>query len=243
MNENIRIVLVGTTHPGNIGAAARAMKTMGLGSLHLVDPAGFPSAEATAMASGADDLLARAVVHEMLPDAIADCRLVLGTSARPRTLDWSTLGPEDAARLAVEESSRHPVAMLFGRERYGLTNDEVKCCQHLVQIPANPEYSSLNLAQAVQVICYELARQGTVASPSRVEREPVSAEILEGYFGHLEETLRQIGFLKDQSDKLMLRLRRLYHRARPDATEINILRGILSDTQRIAARLAEDDQS
>lgn len=243
MSENIRIVLVGTTHPGNIGAAARAMKTMGLERLYLVNPAGFPSAEATAMASGADDLLARAVVHDTLEDAIADCRLVLGTSARPRTLDWSTLGPEDAAGLAVTEASRHQVALLFGRERYGLTNDEVKCCQHLVQIPANPEYSSLNLAQAVQVICYELARQGTVARSPVVDHEPASSEALESYFDHLERTLREIGFLKDQSDKLMLRLRRLYHRARPDATEINILRGILSDTQRIAGGQAGDDQS
>lgn len=237
MQDNIRIVLVGTTHPGNIGAAARAMKTMGLERLYLVAPQGYPSAEATAMASGADDLLAEAVVCESLDEAITGCRLVLGTSARPRTLDWSTLSPEEAAGRAVAESSRHPVAVLFGRERYGLTNDELKRCQHLVYIPANPAYSSLNLAQAVQVIAYELTRRSRGGLPEReTAHEPVSAEVLESFFGHLEETLRDVGFIKKQPGKLMLRLRRLFHRARPDTTEINILRGILTDVQKLVRR-------
>lgn len=234
MLENIRIVLVGTTHPGNIGAAARAMKTMGLRRLYLVAPVGFPSAEATAMASGADDLLAAAVVCDTLDQAIADCRLVLGTSARMRTLDWSTLEPEEATALALGESDRHPVAVLFGRERYGLTNDELKRCQHLLYIPTDPSYSSLNLAQAVQVIAYELTRRSRAgAQRCRAgNHQPVTSEVLESFFGHLEETLADIGFIRKQPGKLMLRLRRLIHRARPDATEINILRGILSEIQK-----------
>lgn len=236
MLENIRIVLVGTTHPGNIGAAARAMKTMGLRRLYLVDSQGFPSAEATAMASGADDVLARATVCDSLDEAIGDCHLVLGASARRRTLEWSQLSPEEAAARLLEEAGEREVAVLFGRERYGLTNDELKRCQHLVVIPADPEYSSLNLAQAVQVVTYELTRvhrnRAFVRDPG--SREPVTDEVMESFYGHLEAMLYDIGFLKEQPGKLMLRLRRLFNRARPDATEINILRGILSDVQKAA---------
>jgi len=147
----IRIVLINTTHPGNIGAAARAMKVMGLSSLHLVTPKIFPNADATAMASGADDLLQTARVHESLDSALAGCALVLGTSARLRSLPMPMLDARRASEQALEESDSREVAILFGRERYGLTNEEMQRCQYLVNIPSNPAYSSLNLAQAVQI--------------------------------------------------------------------------------------------
>lgn len=235
MMDNIRIVLVNTTHPGNIGAAARAMKTMGLTRLYLVNPAGFPSAEATARASGADDLLTGATVCQSLPEAIAGCGLVLGTSARQRSLAWPELSVAEAARVAATESASHEVALLFGRERYGLTNDELKTCHYLVYIPTHDAYASLNLAQAVQVAAYELSRQAGLERETPAH-EPAAAERMEGFYGHLETTLRELGFLHDQSDKLMLRLRRLYNRARPDDDELNILRGILSDTQKAIRR-------
>lgn len=235
MMDNIRIVLVNTTHPGNIGAAARAMKTMGLRQLYLVNPAGFPSAEATARASGADDLLTDAVVCESLTEAIAGCALVLGTSARQRSLAWPELSVAEAAGEAAREAERREVAVLFGRERYGLTNDELKTCHYLVYIPTHEAYASLNLAQAVQVVTYELSRHAGLSREAPVH-DPAPAERMEGFYGHLEETLRELGFLHDQSDKLMLRLRRLFNRARPDDDELNILRGILSDTQKVMRR-------
>lgn len=235
MMDNIRIVLVNTTHPGNIGAAARAMKTMGLRRLYLVNPAQFPSAEATARASGADDLLAEATVCESLTEAIAGCTLVLGTSARQRSLAWLELSVENAAAKASGEAVNRQVALLFGRERYGLTNDELKTCHYLVYIPTHDAYPSLNLAQAVQVAAYELSRHAglTREAPGH---DPAPAERMEGFYGHLETTLRELGFLDDQSDKLMLRLRRLFNRARPDDEEVNILRGILSDTRKAIRR-------
>lgn len=231
MMDNLRIVLVNTTHPGNIGAAARAMKTMGLRRLYLVNPGQFPSAEATARASGADDLLAEATVCQSLPEAIAGCTLVLGTSARRRSLAWPELSVADAAAEAAREAGSRQVALLFGRERYGLTNDELKTCHYLVYIPTHDAYASLNLAQAVQVAAYELSRHAGFTRPPP-EHEPATAERLEGFYAHLEETLRELEFLDDQSDRLMLRLRRLFNRARPDDDELNILRGILSDTQK-----------
>lgn len=233
MLDNIRIVLVNSTHPGNVGAAARAMKTMGLERLYLVNPARFPSAEATAMASGADDLLQRAVVCESLVEAIADCRLVLGTSARQRSLAWPELAVDAAAERAVAEAADYPVAVLFGRERYGLTNDELRTCQYLVYIPTRGAYGSLNLAQAVQVVTYELARQrgGEREGP---EHRPAAAKPLENFYTHLETTLRDLDFVQERSNKLMLRLRRLFNRARPDDDELNILRGILSAAQHAA---------
>lgn len=233
MLDNVRIVLVNTTHPGNIGAAARAMKTMGLTRLYLVNPSRFPSAEATAMASGADDLLQRAVVCETLAEAIADCGLVLGTSARQRSLAWPELPVDEAAGRAAGEAASHPVALLFGRERYGLTNDELKTCHYLVYIPTPGPYGSLNLAQAVQVASYELSRHAA-AERRAPQHEPASAERMESFYGHLETTLRDLDFLHEQSDKLMLRLRRLFNRARPNVDELNILRGILSNAQRAA---------
>jgi TrmH family RNA methyltransferase len=231
----IRVILINTTHPGNIGATARAMKVMGLSSLHLVTPKIFPNAEATAMASGADDLLQSAVVHETLDSALAGCSLVLGTSARLRSLSMPMLDARRAAKQAIVESDTHEIALLFGRERYGLTNEEMQRCQFLVNIPSNPDYSSLNLAQAVQILSYELrvAAQGVSdISVDPLDWKPVDGQQMERFFRHLEETLLDIRFLNPkQPKKLMMRLRRLFNRARPDQNEINILRGILKASQ------------
>ena len=234
----VRVVLINTTHPGNIGATARAMKVMGLSSLHLVTPKIFPHADATAMASGADDILQHAVVHDSLDSAMEGCPLALGTSARLRSLPMPMFDARRAARQALQESGAHDVAILFGRERYGLTNEEMMRCQFLVNIPANPEYSSLNLAQAVQIMSYELrvAAMGVAdVSLPPLDWEPVDDGQMELLFEHLEQTLLDIRFLNPkQPKKLMMRLRRLFNRARPDQNEINILRGILKASQEAA---------
>ena len=236
----IRILLINTTHPGNIGAAARAMKVMGLSSLHLVTPKAFPNADATAMASGADDLLQAARVHESLDSALADCSLVLGTSARFRSLPMPMLDVRRASEQALEESASSKVAILFGRERYGLTNEEMQRCQYLVNIPSNHAYSSLNLAQAVQIVAYELrvaAIGGAGLSVPPSDWKPVDDSQMEGLFQHLEQTLLDIRFLNPKQPKrLMMRLRRLFNRARPDQNEVNILRGILKASQEAAER-------
>lgn len=234
MLDNITIVLVNPSHPGNIGAAARAMKTMGLSRLRLVQPADYPCAEATARASGADDILARAEVCANLEEAVADCVLVAGTSARSRTLPWPLLEAREAAgRLAAEAGAGERVALLFGRERTGLTNDELARCHFHVTISSNPDYSSLNLAAAVQILAYELrlaagAAPARPAAPEAPEGEPVTQAEMEGFYGHLERVLVATGFLDPESPKRLLpRLRRLYARARPDRVELNILRGML----------------
>ena len=236
----VRVVLINTTHPGNIGAAARAMKVMGLSSLHLVTPKIFPNAEATAMASGADDLLQTALVHESLESALTGCSLVLRTSARLRSLPMPMLDARRASEQALQEVDSHHVAILFGRERYGLINEEMQRCQYLVNIPSNPAYSSLNLAQAVQIIAYELrvaAMGGAGVSMPPLDWEPVDDSQMEGLFEHLEQTLLDIRFLNPrQPRKLMMRLRRLFNRARPDQNEINILRGILKASQEASGK-------
>ncbi|MCP4995524.1 MAG: tRNA (cytosine(32)/uridine(32)-2'-O)-methyltransferase TrmJ [Gammaproteobacteria bacterium] len=232
--QNIRIVLIETSHPGNIGAVARAMKNMCLSELVLVRPRHFPNADATARASGADDLLQRARVVETLDEALVGCRLVVGASARLRTVNWPQVNPRDCATKVVAEAGQGDVAMLFGREHSGLTNEELDRCHYLVHIPANPEYSSLNIAQAVQVLTYELkVRADEVDGGGQVQPdEVVAAEEMEGLFTHLEQALEDIGFADPrQSQKLHRRLRRLFLRARPDQDELNILRGILSAAQ------------
>ena len=237
MIANVRIVLVETTHPGNIGAAARAMKTMGLGDLALVNPGGFPSAEATARASGADDLLDRATVCDELGQALAGCRLVVGASARRRTVEWPTLSPRQAAETLLAEAIQGPVALVFGRESSGLSNPELDRCQYLAHIPTNPGFSSLNMAAAVQLFAYEIYQvHGASTAPAAMEpREVAPADALEGLHRHLAQALTDIGFADpQQSRKLLRRLRRLFNRARPDRDEINILRGILSAAQRLA---------
>jgi tRNA (cytidine32/uridine32-2'-O)-methyltransferase len=245
--SRIRVVLINTTHPGNIGATARAMKVMGLSRLHLVTPKKFPDADATALASGADDLLQHARVHDSLESALEGCGLVLGTSARIRSLAMPQFDARNAAKQAIAEAGKHEVALLFGRERYGLTNEEMQRCHWLVHIDANPEYASLNLAQAVQVLSYELRMaalgdRGAKAVPGgELDREPVDGVQMERFFEHLEQTLLDIQFLNPaQPKKLMMRLRRLFNRARPDQNEINILRGILTASQEAAAGLPDD---
>lgn len=228
----VRIVMVETSHPGNIGAAARAMKTMQLSRLVLVNPKFFPHAEATARASGADDVLSRAIVVETLDEAIQDCHLVIGASARIRHLEWAELGPRDAAVRLLEQSQTGPVALLFGREHSGLSNAELERCQHLLHIPANPEYSSLNIAAAIQVLCYELHASAlghqNIDSPPADDR-PATAGEFEGFFDHFSRTLEAIDFLEArQSTRLLRRLRRLFQRADLNRTEVNILRGILT---------------
>lgn len=234
MLTNIRIVLVETSHPGNVGAVARAMKNMCLSELALVSPREFPSAEATARASGADDLLAAAMVTSSLDDAIADCHLVIGASARLRTVAV----PQQAPRRCAESvwgaaSSGQRVAILFGRENSGLTNEELGRCHQLMHIPANPEYTSLNIAMAVQVMAYELLVASEQVAPSAPnDRQPVTARDMQGLFEHLEQAMVDIGFSDPrQSEKLMLRLRRLFFRAEPDGDDVRILRGILSAAQ------------
>ena len=232
MLHNLRIVLIGTTHPGNIGASARAMKNMGLQQLWLVRPKLFPHAEATARASGADDLLAAARVCDDLDQALAGCRLVVGASARLRSLRWPQLDPRQCGRRLIPEAAQGEVALLFGRESSGLSNAELDRCHYLVHIPANPDYSSLNLAQAVQVLCYELRMASLEQAGSAAGGEPrevADAAAMEGLFGHLQQTMEQLGFANpEQSTTLQRRLRRLFLRARPDQDEVNILRGLLS---------------
>ncbi|MFW5926561.1 MAG: RNA methyltransferase [Wenzhouxiangella sp.] len=243
--DNIRIVLVGTTHPGNIGAVARAMKVMGLERLCLVSPAKFPSGEATAMASSADDILAGAVVVDDFMDAIAGCGLVLGTTARMRSLPQPLFDPRAAAEKAVVEAEKHEVALVFGREKSGLSNEEVRHCNGLVNIPTSEAYSSLNLAQAVQILVYEIHLAALGGSPGETppaDWKPVAPEKLEFFFARLEEALLAIGFLNpDQPKRLMQRLRRLYLRARPDENELNILNGIVSHTLGVVRERSQDD--
>jgi tRNA (cytidine32/uridine32-2'-O)-methyltransferase len=233
MNENVRIVMVHPSHPGNIGAAARAMKNMCLTQLVLVRPLVFPSHEATSRASGADDVLARARVVETLADAVADCRIVIGASARLRSVQWPLLAPREAAQLARAEAAQGPVSIVFGRESSGLSNEELDLCTHLVHIATNPEYSSLNVAMAIQVLSYELMLTTApgLSHASGAQQVASNAE-MEGFFGHLEQALDEIGFTDElRAEKLLRRLRRLFHRAAPDSEEVNILRGILSAAQ------------
>ncbi|HYW76872.1 MAG TPA: RNA methyltransferase [Gammaproteobacteria bacterium] len=233
----IRVVLVEPSHPGNVGAAARAMKTMGLGELALVAPQRFPHAEATALASGAADILQDAAVYETLEAAVADCTLVVGSSARARRL---AVPPHDARTAALRVAGLAPQerpAIVFGRERTGLTNAELDRCHWLMQIPANPAYSSLNLAAAVQVVCYELRMAMSADGATASGEAPAPAGDMERFYEHLERVLVATGFLDPQAPKLLMRrLRRLFQRARPDRNEVNILRGILTSVERLRQR-------
>jgi TrmH family RNA methyltransferase len=229
-----RIVLVDTNHPGNIGAVARAMKNMGLRELCLVRPKFFPHADATARASGADDLLERARVFETLEEAIADCGLVVGTSARQRHLPWDLVEPREcAARIAQELRIGH-VAVVFGSERYGLTNEELARCNWLVTIPTDDEYRSLNIAMAVQVIAYEIWLATRPGAPEPAPREVplATAEEMTRLYEHIEQVLEEIDF-RDRTGggHLMARIRRLFNRAQLDQNEMNILRGVLTAVQ------------
>ena len=232
--KNVRIVLVETSHGGNIGAVARAMKNMCLEDLALVNPRQFMTEECVARASGADDILHEAQVYRSLDEAVADCSLVVGASARLRSVAWPQLDPRACAGLVAQRAAGGRVALVFGRERTGLTNAELERCQYLVNIPSNPDYSSLNLGMAVQVLSYELMMQRQGRSPSRDSGagDGVTAADMQGLFEHLEQALEDIGFLDPRkSAKLMRRLKRLFYRAAPDMDEIKILRGILSAAQ------------
>ncbi len=231
--NNIRIVLCQTSHPGNIGSAARAMKTMGLQHLYLVKPDKFPDAHATALSTGAADLLERAVVTETLSEALTGCAFAVGMSARKRYLSHETVNARVAATEAIKIAINQPIAFVFGTEMSGLSNAELDCCQMLAMIPANPEYSSLNLAAAVQVMCYELRMavlQGKIDAPEA--NVLATNDALEGFYAHLEQTLLHIGYLNPAAPKkLSERLRRIYARARLEKEEVNLLRGVLTLTQ------------
>lgn len=248
--SRIRIVLVGTQHPGNIGSAARAMKTMGLSRLSLVAPERYPHNDADMMAAGAGDVLATAERFGFLADAVADCRLVLGCTARSRRVQLDQFSPRAAAgRLLEAAADGAETALVFGRERTGLENDELQLCHAAVHIDANPDYTSLNLAAAVQVLAYELRATlfgpaQTIAPPVPVregrDEPPASHAQLEGFFAQLGETLDAIDFHKGRAPQSAMRkLRRLFLRSAPDERELRLLRGILADAQRMA-RIASE---
>lgn len=253
--NRLRIVLVGTQHPGNIGSAARAIKTMGLSRLVLVAPEKPPNAESYSLAAGADDVLAAAVTHATLAEAVADCHFVLGCTARSRRVALEELMPAEAAARAVARAGQGgEVALVFGRERTGLDNDELQLCHAAVHIPANPGYSSLNLAMAVQVLAYELRLRmlggADGASEGAPRPHPVTAPIvdedpagradppathaqLEGFFSQMGEVLDLIDFHKGRvPESAMRKLRRLFLRADLDEREVRLLRGILADVER-----------
>lgn len=240
LNSLFRFVLVRTSHPGNIGGAARAIRTMGFDDLELVTPARYPDPEATALAVGASGLLDRAGVHDELAPALHECHLVMGLSARRRGISLPELGPRDAAAQAMEAAARgERVAMLFGNESSGLDNAELMHCHAMVRIPSVDDFSSLNLAQAVQVMAYELRMaelHGTAPTPPPVQSDaPADALQMEQFFLHLGQMLDAIDFHKGRSPKtIMLRLRKLFQRAHPDERELRVLHGILADAERAA---------
>ena len=238
MFNNIRVILSHTSHPGNIGAAARAMKTMGLRHLYLINPYRFPDPQATAMAAGADDILENAVVCASIDEALHGVAFTVAMTARLRDISIEVKLPREAMPEVLQQASVQPVALLFGTEMSGLTNEEMSKAQVLVNIPTDPDFSSLNLAAAVQVMSYELSVAAQSFVPQMVEARPASHEQMEGYYAHLEKVLFEIGFFTTQNPtRMMQRLRRLYARARPEPEEINILRGMLSVTTEYNARL------
>jgi len=237
--DNIRIVLVATTHPGNIGACARAMKTMGIKQLDLVTPKVFPGAEVTALAAGADDILSQARVHTDLLSAIQGCSYVLGSSARTRNISWPVISPEQAARqmrqLMVNGDAQ--IAVVFGRESAGLSNEELETCNAVIEIPANPAFSSLNLAAAVQIICYEFRRAAaedqTPIEAEIDETQLASADQMNMFYDHLQQYLTEIDYYDPARPRLLMRrLKRMFNRNRIDLNEYNILRGILTAGQK-----------
>ncbi len=239
---SIRIVLVGTTHPGNIGAVARAMKNMGLSDLALVNPRYFPHEDATARASGATDILESAGVFASLKDALTDCDYVAGASARSRTINWPTMAPRDCAERMISEAKAGKVAAVFGPEKTGLHNDDLDLCHTLLTIPTNPEFASLNIAMAVQVLTYELRVASTLdGGPGFASESPAATGgEMEHFYTHLEQVLEDIGFLNPDNPRLLMRrLRRLFIRARPDQNEVNILRGILTAIDRVGDRVKD----
>ncbi len=237
MLSNIRVVLINTFHPGNIGAAARAMKNMGLSNLYLVMPKEYPHPEAESRAAGAKDLLENAVIVETLDQAIKDCSLVIGTSARSRSFPWPMVDARSCAEKAVTEADNSEIAIVFGRERMGLHNEELMQCNFHLAIPADPNYPVMNVSAAVQVVCYELwlANQNKNAETSSENSSVAypSSDNMNHFYGHLEDTLKQIDFIVPQHEgKVMIKLKRFFNRGRPEQVELNMLRGILSAIQR-----------
>jgi tRNA (cytidine32/uridine32-2'-O)-methyltransferase len=240
--DNIKIVMVETTHPGNIGAAARAMKNMQLSNLALVNPKCPVGERAYARASGANGILDEMTRYKTLPEALADCHLVIGTSARIRSLTWPQLNPRELGEKAVALPDDQKLAVVFGREHAGLTNEELQHCHFTVSIPTNPDFSSLNVGAAIQVISYEiyqqyqnsLAASAETANPQASQEESLASSAeLEGYFNHLEQVLIATGFIDAENPRQMMkRLRRLYQRVLPTQNEVNILRGILSSVEK-----------
>lgn len=238
--DSIRIVLVNTSHPGNIGSVARAMKTMGLSQLYLVEPKHFPHANALELASSAEDILASARVVDTLEAAIADCHLVLATSARSREIPLDYRDPRQAGELSVSAAKQHQVALVFGPERTGLSNEALLRCHYHVIIPSNPDYSSLNLAAAVQVLCYECRVAALSAFESNqhqpLQDELASSDDIERLHQHLEQVMTKIGFYDPNNPKRLLqRLRRLIGRIHLEKMEVSILRGVLKHIDRSIA--------
>ena len=240
--DNIRIVLVNTSHPGNIGGVARAMKNMGLSRLYLVAPRQYPDEQADWRAASALDVLGNATVTETLDEAVSDCQFVVGTSARGRRIPWPLQDPRQCAERMASASEQEQVAVLFGREDRGLTNEELQVCNLHLNIPTSANYSSLNLAMAVQIVCYELRmlldKEALPASEDEHWDAPFATrDNMERFYIHLEQTLIDIEFLDPAAPRqLMTRLRRLYGRVRLDEMELNMLRGILTETRKWVAR-------
>jgi TrmH family RNA methyltransferase len=239
---SISIVLVGISHPGNIGSAARAMKTMGLASLRLVAPERFPATEATVMAAGADDVLAGARVYADVAGAVADCGLIVGATSRARHLPWRVVEAREAAREIAAASRDGEVAIMFGAERAGLSNEDIERCQLLLSIPTGASYASLNVAMAVQVVAYEvlLALRDEGAAAAARGLPLASASEMEKLYAHLEQVMDEVGF-RDRTGEghLMARIRRLFNRAVLDQNEVNILRGLLTSVQGRRRRAGE----
>ncbi|MDA0146778.1 tRNA (cytosine(32)/uridine(32)-2'-O)-methyltransferase TrmJ [Vibrio sp. LaRot3] len=233
MLNNVKVVLVGTSHSGNIGSAARAMKVMGFTNMVLVDPQCEVDGQSIALAAGAADIAQNAQVVSTLEEAVEDCSLVVGSSARSRTLEWPMLEPRECGEKCAQEGLTSKVAIVFGRERTGLTNEELQTCHYHVCIPANPEYSSLNLAMAVQTISYEIRvahlEQEKALHPEQKPVEYPRHKELEMFFDHLEKVMVDTQFIsQEQPGKVMNKMRRLFSRARPELQEINTLRGVLT---------------
>jgi tRNA (cytidine32/uridine32-2'-O)-methyltransferase len=235
MNSNIRIILVNPSHPGNIGAVARAMKTMELEHLYLVKPKNFPNVDATARAAGADDILENAVITSSLGDALKNSNVVFGTSVRSRAISLPKLNPKEAAKIITKKAQTDVVAIVFGRENNGLTNDELELCNYHLYIPTNPDFYSLNLAAAVQLVAYEIKMMRaskTTTTTATTTQELANSEEMQSFYHHLQQILTTIKFLDLKNPrKVMSRLKILFNRAQLEKNEINILRGILTAIQ------------
>lgn len=233
--ENIRVVMVETTHPGNIGAAARAMKAMGYENLYLVKPKIYPNAEATARAAGADDILTNAVVCDSLEEALQGCVTVIASSARPRAISSPVFTPREYASKLSEKTKLGPVALVFGRESSGLSNEELEHCNVILQIPTNPDFSSLNVASAIQILCYEFIQGSQCLQTEKTDKEKVqlaTSDEMKYFYDHLQQSMIDVGFLNpEQPRKLMRRLKSLFNRAHLDENEVSILRGFLAAVQ------------